>query len=97
MLNIKSYKNVFINYVYSLNNEELDIDEEFRKFLSKKEKMKLEFVGITNFEETIYNRSDVGGENNYISSENPEKEYITDKILYFYEDNIQWSLTELNI
>ena len=36
--NIKSYKNVFINYVYSLNNEELDIDEKIPEVLSKKKK-----------------------------------------------------------
>ena len=83
--NIKSYKNVFINYVYSLNNEELDIDEENSgSFVKEKEKWKLEFVGITRIfdGEKLYTISP-DDEEVTISSENPEvKKSIKNRPIY---------------
>ena len=94
--NIKSYKNVFINYVYSLNNEELDIDEENSgSFVKEKEKWKLEFVGIIRMfdGDKLYTISP-DDEEVTISSESPEEEstITPNKILYFYEDGYTMEL-----
>lgn len=88
--NIKGYNNVFINYEYRLNNDELDIDEKNAgSFVKEKDKWKFEFVGITRiFDGSKLFTISPEDEEVTVSSENPEEEstITPNKMLYFYED-----------
>ena len=88
--NIKGYNNVFINYEYRLNNDELDIDEKNAgSFVKEKDKWKFEFVGITRiFDGSKLFTISPEDKEVTVSSENPEEEstITPNKMLYFYED-----------
>ena len=88
--NIKNYDNIYINYTYTLNNIEEDINQTNRgSFVTENNKWRFEMLGITRKKKKkkLYSISP-DDEEVTISSINPEDEttITPNKILYFYEE-----------
>ena len=88
--NIKNYKNIYINYSYTLNNIEEDIRQtNLGSFVTENNKWRFEMLGITRIfdGEKLYSISP-DDEEVTISAINPEDEttITPNKILYFYEE-----------
>ncbi len=88
--NIKNYDNIYINYTYTLNNIEEDINQTNRgSFVTENNKWRFEMLGITRIFDgkKLYSISP-DDEEVTISSINPEDEttITPNKILYFYEE-----------
>ena len=94
--NIKSYDNIYINYTYSLNNLEEDINYTNRgSFITENDNWRFEMLGITRIfdGDKLYTISP-DDEEVTISSQNPEDEttITPNKMLYFYEDGYYFEM-----
>ena len=94
--NIKSYDNIYINYTYSLNNTEEDINYTNRgSFITENDNWRFEMLGITRIfdGDKLYTISP-DDEEVTISSQNPEDEttITPNKMLYFYEDGYYFEM-----
>ena len=97
--NIKSYDNIYINYAYTLNNTEEDINYTNRgSFVTENENWRFEMLGITRIfdGEKLYTISP-DDEEVTISSQNPEDEttITPNKMLYFYEDGYYFEMGDV--
>jgi len=97
--NIKSYDNIYINYAYTLNNIEEDINYTNRgSFVTENENWRFEMLGITRIfdGEKLYTISP-DDEEVTISSQNPEDEttITPNKMLYFYEDGYYFEMGDV--
>ena len=94
--NIKSYDNIYINYTYSLNNLEEDINYTNRgSFITENDNWRFEMLGITRIFDghKLYTISP-DDEEVTISSQNPEDEttITPNKMLYFYEEGYYFEM-----
>ena len=94
--NIKSYDNIYINYTYTLNNLEEDINYTNRgSFVTENDNWRFEMLGITRIfdGDKLYTISP-DDEEVTISSQNPEDEttITPNKMLYFYEDGYYFEM-----
>ena len=94
--NIKSYENIYINYTYTLNNLEEDINYTNRgSFVTENDNWRFEMLGITRIfdGDKLYTISP-DDEEVTISSQNPEDEttITPNKMLYFYEDGYYFEM-----
>jgi outer membrane lipoprotein-sorting protein len=94
--NIKSYDNIYINYTYTLNNLEEDINYTNRgSFITEKDNWRFEMLGITRIfdGDKLYTISP-DDEEVTISSQNPEDEttITPNKMLYFYEEGYYFEM-----
>ena len=94
--NIKSYNNIYINYTYTLNNLEEDINYTNRgSFVTENDNWRFEMLGITRIfdGDKLYTISP-DDEEVTISSQNPEDEttITPNKMLYFYEDGYYFEM-----
>lgn len=94
--NIKSYDNIYINYAYTLNNIEEDINYTNRgSFVTENENWRFEMLGITRIfdGDKLYTISP-DDEEVTISSQNPEDEttITPNKMLYFYEEGYYFEM-----
>ena len=94
--NIKSYDNIYINYAYTLNNLEEDINYTNRgSFITENDNWRFEMLGITRIfdGEMLYTISP-DDEEVTISSQNPEDEttITPNKMLYFYEEGYYFEM-----
>ena len=94
--NIKSYENIYINYTYTLNNLEEDINYTNRgSFITENDNWRFEMLGITRIfdGDKLYTISP-DDEEVTISSQNPEDEttITPNKMLYFYEDGYYFEM-----
>ena len=94
--NIKSYDNIYINYAYTLNNTEEDINYTNRgSFVTENENWRFEMLGITRIfdGDKLYTISP-DDEEVTISSQNPEDEttITPNKMLYFYEEGYYFEM-----
>ena len=94
--NIKSYDNIYINYAYTLNNNEEDINYTNRgSFVTENENWRFEMLGITRIfdGDKLYTISP-DDEEVTISSQNPEDEttITPNKMLYFYEEGYYFEM-----
>ena len=98
--NIKSYDNIYINYTYTLNNLEEDINYTNRgSFVTENDNWRFEMLGITRIfdGDKLYTISP-DDEEVTISSQNPEDEttITPNKMLYFYEDGYYFEMGSVN-
>ena len=94
--NIKSYNNIYINYTYTLNNLEEDINYTNRgSFVTENDNWRFEMLGITRIfdGDKLYTISP-DDEEVTISSQNPEDEttITPNKMLYFYEEGYYFEM-----
>lgn len=94
--NIKSYDNIYINYAYTLNNIEEDINYTNRgSFVTENDNWRFEMLGITRIfdGDKLYTISP-DDEEVTISSQNPEDEttITPNKMLYFYEEGYYFEM-----
>ena len=94
--NIKSYDNIYINYTYTLNNLEEDINYTNRgSFVTENDNWRFEMLGITRIfdGDKLYTISP-DDEEVTISSQNPEDEttITPNKMLYFYEEGYYFEM-----
>ena len=94
--NIKSYQNIYINYAYTLQNIEEDINQTNKgSFVTENEKWRFEMLGVTRIFDgnKLYSISP-DDEEVTISSQDPEDEttITTNKMLYFYEDGYYFEM-----
>ena len=94
--NIKSYDNIYINYTYTLNNLEEDINYTNRgSFVTENDNWRFEMLGITRIfdGDKLYSISP-DDEEVTISSQNPEDEttITPNKMLYFYEEGYYFEM-----
>ena len=94
--NIKSYDNIYINYTYTLNNLEEDINYTNRgSFITENDNWRFEMLGITRIfdGDKLYTISP-DDEEVTISSQNPEDEttITPNKMLYFYEEGYYFEM-----
>ena len=94
--NIKSYDNIYINYAYTLNNLEEDINYTNRgSFVTENDNWRFEMLGITRIfdGDRLYTISP-DDEEVTISSQNPEDEttITPNKMLYFYEEGYYFEM-----
>lgn len=94
--NIKSYDNIYINYAYTLNNIEEDINYTNRgSFVTENNNWRFEMLGITRIfdGDKLYTISP-DDEEVTISSQNPEDEttITPNKMLYFYEEGYYFEM-----
>jgi outer membrane lipoprotein-sorting protein len=94
--NIKSYQNIYINYAYTLQNIEEDINQTNKgSFVTENEKWRFEMLGVTRIFDgnKLYSISP-DDEEVTISSQDPEDEttITPNKMLYFYEDGYYFEM-----
>ena len=94
--NIKSYQNIYINYAYTLQNIEEDINQTNKgSFVTEDEKWRFEMLGVTRIFDgnKLYSISP-DDEEVTISSQDPEDEttITPNKMLYFYEDGYSFEM-----
>lgn len=94
--NIKSYQNIYINYAYTLQNIEEDINQTNKgSFVTEDEKWRFEMLGVTRIfdGDKLYSISP-DDEEVTISSQDPEDEttITPNKMLYFYEDGYYFEM-----
>jgi len=94
--NIKSYDNIYINYTYTLNNLEEDINYTNRgSFVTENDNWRFEMLGITRiFDGNKLYTISPDDEEVTISSQNPEDEttITPNKMLYFYEEGYYFEM-----
>ena len=96
--NIKNYENIYINYAYTLQNIEEDINQTNKgSFVTEDEKWRFEMLGVTRIFDgnKLYSISP-DDEEVTISSQDPEDEttITPNKMLYFYEDGYYFEMDE---
>jgi len=96
--NIKNYENIYINYAYTLQNIEEDINQTNNgSFVTEDEKWRFEMLGITRIFDgnKLYSISP-DDEEVTISSQDPEDEttITPNKMLYFYEEGYYFEMDE---
>lgn len=96
--NIKNYDNIYINYAYTLQNIEEDINQTNNgSFVTENDKWRFEMLGITRIFDgnKLYSISP-DDEEVTISSQDPEDEttITPNKMLYFYEDGYYFEMDE---
>ena len=96
--NIKNYDNIYINYAYTLQNIEEDINQTNNgSFVTEDEKWRFEMLGVTRIFDgnKLYSISP-DDEEVTISSQDPEDEttITPNKMLYFYEDGYYFEMDE---
>ena len=96
--NIKNYENIYINYAYTLQNIEEDINQTNNgSFVTEDEKWRFEMLGVTRIFDgnKLYSISP-DDEEVTISSQDPEDEttITPNKILYFYEEGYYFEMDE---
>ncbi|MAU31150.1 MAG: hypothetical protein CMC36_04485 [Flavobacteriaceae bacterium] len=96
--NIKSYENIYINYAYTLQNIEEDINQTNNgSFVTENNKWRFEMLGVTRIFDgnKLYSISP-DDEEITISSQDPEDEttITPNKMLYFYEDGYYFEMAE---
>ena len=94
--NIKNYENIYINYAYTLNNIEEDINQTNKgSFVTEDEKWRFEMLGVTRIFDGIklYSISP-DDEEVTISGQDPEDEttITPNKMLYFYEEGYYFEM-----
>mgnify|MGYP001241133857 FL=1 len=94
--NIKNYDNIYINYTYTLNNLEEDINYTNRgSFVTENDNWRFEMLGITRIfdGDKLYTISP-DDEEVTVSSQNPEDEttITPNKMLYFYEEGYYFEM-----
>ena len=94
--NIKNYDNIYINYTYTLNNLEEDINYTNRgSFVTENNNWRFEMLGITRIfdGDKLYTISP-DDEEVTVSSQNPEDEttITPNKMLYFYEEGYYFEM-----
>ena len=96
--NIKNYQNIYINYAYTLQNIEEDINQTNNgSFVTEDEKWRFEMLGVTRIFDgnKLYSISP-DDEEVTISSQDPEDEttITPNKMLYFYEEGYYFEMDE---
>ena len=96
--NIKNYENIYINYAYTLQNIEEDINQTNNgSFVTEDEKWRFEMLGVTRIFDgnRLYSISP-DDEEVTISSQDPEDEttITPNKMLYFYEEGYYFEMDE---
>ena len=96
--NIKNYENIYINYAYTLQNIEEDINQTNNgSFVTENEKWRFEMLGVTRIFDgnKLYSISP-DDEEVTISSQDPEDEttITPNKMLYFYEEGYYFEMDE---
>ena len=96
--NIKNYENIYINYAYTLQNIEEDINQTNNgSFVTEDEKWRFEMLGVTGIFDgnKLYSISP-DDEEVTISSQDPEDEttITPNKMLYFYEEGYYFEMDE---
>ena len=96
--NIKKYENIYINYAYTLQNIEEDINQTNKgSFVTEDEKWRFEMLGVTRIFDgnKLYSISP-DDEEVTISSQDPEDEttITPNKMLYFYEEGYYFKMDE---
>ena len=96
--NIKNYDNIYINYAYTLQNIEEDINQTNNgSFVTENEKWRFEMLGVTRIFDgnKLYSISP-DDEEVTISSQDPEDEttITPNKMLYFYEEGYYFEMDE---
>ena len=96
--NIKSYENIYINYAYTLQNLEEDINQTNNgSFVTENDSWGFEMLGVTRIfdGEKLYSISP-DDEEVTISSQDPEDEttITPNQMLYFYEDGYYFEMDE---
>ena len=96
--NIKNYDNIYINYAYTLQNIEEDINQTNNgSFVTEDEKWRFEMLGVTRIFDgnKLYSISP-DDEEVTISSQDPEDEttITPNKMLYFYEEGYYFEMDE---
>ena len=96
--NIKNYENIYINYAYTLQNIEEDINQTNKgSFVTEDEKWRFEMLGVTRIFDgnKLYSISP-DDEEVTISSQDPEDEttITPNKMLYFYEEGYYFKMDE---
>ena len=96
--NIKNYDNIYINYAYTLQNIEEDINQTNNgSFVTEDEKWRFEMLGVTRIFDgnKLYSISP-DDEEVTISSQDPEDEttITPNKMLYFYEEGYYFEIDE---
>ena len=96
--NIKNYDNIYINYAYTLQNIEEDINQTNNgSFVTEDEKCRFEMLGVTRIFDgnKLYSISP-DDEEVTISSQDPEDEttITPNKMLYFYEEGYYFEMDE---
>lgn len=96
--NIKNYDNIYINYAYTLQNIEEDINQTNNgSFVTENDKWRFEMLGVTRIfdGDKLYSISP-DDEEVTISSQDPEDEttITPNKMLYFYEDGYYFEMDE---
>ena len=96
--NIINYENIYINYAYTLQNIEKDINQTNNgSFVTEDEKWRFEMLGVTRIFDgnKLYSISP-DDEEVTISSQDPEDEttITPNKMLYFYEEGYYFEMDE---
>ena len=96
--NIKNYENIYINYAYTLQNIEEDINQTNNgSFVTENDKWRFEMLGVTRIFDgnKLYSISP-DDEEVTISSQDPEDEttITPNKMLYFYEEGYYFEMDE---
>ena len=96
--NIKNYENIYINYAYTLQNIEEDINQTNNgSFVTEDEMWRFEMLGVTRIFDgnKLYSISP-DDEEVTISSQDPEDEttITPNKMLYFYEEGYYFEMDE---
>jgi len=96
--NIKNYDNIYINYAYTLQNIEEDINQTNNgSFVTEDEKWRFEMLGVTRIFDgnKLYSISP-DDEEVTISGQDPEDEttITPNKMLYFYEEGYYFEMDE---
>ena len=96
--NIKNSENIYINYAYTLQNIEEDINQTNNgSFVTEDEKWRFEMLGVTRIFDgnKLYSISP-DDEEVTISSQDPEDEttITPNKMLYFYEEGYYFEMDE---
>ena len=96
--NIKSYENIYINYAYTLQNLEEEINQTNKgSFVTENDKWRFEMLGVTRIfdGEKLYSISP-DDEEATISNQDPEDEttITPNQMLYFYEDGYYFEMSE---
>jgi len=96
--NIKNYENIYINYAYTLQNIEEDINQTNNgSFVTENDSWRFEMLGVTRIFDgkKLYSISP-DDEEVTISSQDPEDEttITPNQMLYFYEDGYYFEMDE---
>ena len=99
--NIKSYENIYINYAYTLQNLEEEINQTNKgSFVTENDKWRFEMLGVTRIfdGEKLYSISP-DDEEVTISNQDPEDEttITPNQMLYFYEDGYYFEMSEYKL